>query len=60
MWRIRNEAACFVKYGTRKVKSLLDVSTDACLLQGSTHLLGDGHEPMAKDAEHDGIYLAVA
>ena len=55
MWGVGDEAAVGVEDGAGEVEALFDVGRDAGLLQGTAHLLGDGHEAMAKNGEHDGV-----
>lgn len=50
MRRIRNQAPLCVKQRARVIEPFLDVGTDAGLLQGAAHLLGNGHEAVRKDA----------
>ncbi|TKW49634.1 hypothetical protein CTA1_6123 [Colletotrichum tanaceti] len=55
--RVGDEAAVGAEDGTREVQTLFDVGRHGRLLQRPSHLLGDGHEAVAKHGELDGAEL---
>lgn len=48
---IRHQTAVRSEDGAAEIQTLLDVQAHARFLEGSTHLLGDTHEPVAKDGQ---------
>ncbi|KAF3801852.1 hypothetical protein GCG54_00015074 [Colletotrichum gloeosporioides] len=48
---VGDEATVGAEDGTRKVETLLDVGGHGRLLQGATHLFGNGHEAMTEDGQ---------
>lgn len=52
---IGHQAAEGVEECTREVKSLLDVRAGGGSLQSNAHLLGNGHEPVSKNRQLDGV-----
>ena len=56
---IRNESTIRREQGARKIQALFDVRRYRCLLQGTTHLLCDGHKPVPKNTKTDGSIWEV-
>ncbi len=52
---VGDEAPLAVEEGAGKVEPLLDVHGIGCVLERHAHLLGDRHEEMVEDLEHDRI-----
>ena len=57
--RVGDEAPLAVEHGAGKVEPLLDVDRIGGVLQRHAHLLGDRHEEMIEDLEHDRIGLGA-
>ena len=56
---VGDEAALAVEHGAGKVEPLLDVDRIGGVLQRHPHLLGDRHEEMVEDLEHDRVGLGA-
>ena len=59
MRRVGDQAALAVEHRAGKVEPLLDVDRIGGVLQRHAHLLGDRHEEMIEDLEHDRIGLGA-
>jgi hypothetical protein len=59
MRRVGDQAALAVEHRAGKVEPFLDVDRIGGVLQRHPHLLGDRHEEMVEDLEHDGIGLGA-
>ncbi len=57
--RVGDEAAVAVEHCAGEVEPLLDVDRIGGVLQGHAHLLGDRHEEVVEDLEHDRIGLGA-
>ena len=54
---VRNQSPLGIEHRTRKIESLLDVDRMRGVLQTVAHLLGNRHEEVVEDLEHDWIGL---
>ena len=57
--RIGDEPSLTIEHGAGKVEPLLDVDRIGGVLQRHAHLLGDRHEEMVEDLEHDRVGLGA-
>ena len=53
--RIGDEASLAIEHGAGKIEPLLDVHGIGGVLERHAHLLGDRHEEMVEDLEHDRV-----